>query len=161
MATVQIGIVGDFDLGKASHWATEAALFHAARRLGVDLVPTWTATEVLSAESNARELARFDGILAAPGSPYASLQGMLRAIEFARTKDVPFLGTCGGFQYALLEFTRNVLGLTTRTAPKMGCCRSLCDHGDCLCDSGPRAGAIGCRIGAANARQLAPRFVWQ
>jgi CTP synthase (UTP-ammonia lyase) len=36
---------------------------------------------------------------------------MLRGIEFARRRDFPYLGTCGGFQYALIEFTRNVLNL--------------------------------------------------
>ena len=36
---------------------------------------------------------------------------MLKGIEFARRRDWPFLGTCGGFQYALIEFARNVLGI--------------------------------------------------
>lgn len=48
---------------------------------------------------------------AAPGSPYKSFDGMLKGIEFARSRDWPFLGTCGGFQYALIEFARNVLGI--------------------------------------------------
>jgi CTP synthase (UTP-ammonia lyase) len=39
------------------------------------------------------------------------MSGMLNAIAHARTHDVPYLGTCGGFQYALIEFTRNVLGV--------------------------------------------------
>jgi CTP synthase (UTP-ammonia lyase) len=56
-------------------------------------------------------LESFDGIWAAPGSPYKSFDGMLKGIEFARTRDWPFLGTCGGFQYALIECARNVLGI--------------------------------------------------
>ena len=36
---------------------------------------------------------------------------MLKGIEFARRRDWPFLGTCGGFQYAFIEFARNVLGI--------------------------------------------------
>ncbi len=36
---------------------------------------------------------------------------MLKGIEFARRRDWPFLGTCGGFQYALIECARNVLGI--------------------------------------------------
>ena len=47
----------------------------------------------------------------APGSPYKSFDGMLKGIEFARRRDWPFLGTCGGFQYAFIEFARNVLNI--------------------------------------------------
>ncbi len=45
-------------------------------------------------------------------SPYKSEAGALRAIRFAREQQRPFLGTCGGFQHAVLEFSRNVLGWT-------------------------------------------------
>ena len=45
------------------------------------------------------------------GSPYASMDGALNAIRYARERNVPFLGTCGGFQHALIEYARNVLGL--------------------------------------------------
>jgi len=56
-------------------------------------------------------LERFDGLWASPGSPYESAEGMLKGIEFARRRDWPFLGTCGGFQYTLIECARNVLGI--------------------------------------------------
>ena len=106
----RIGIVGDFDRGKHSHWATEAAIFHAAAALGLAVKTYWVPTESLGHSDGESSLESFDGIWGAPGSPYASFSGMLRGIEFARRRDVPFLGTCGGFQYALIEFTRNVLG---------------------------------------------------
>lgn len=107
---LRIGIVGDFDKNKHSHWATEAALFHAAARQRLSVAPRWI--ETLSLADSAEQLAELDGIFGAPGSPYRSMQGMLRALEFARQRRIPFLGTCGGFQYALIEFTRNVLGLS-------------------------------------------------
>lgn len=115
MATLHIGIVGDFDLRRPGHWATEAALFHAASSLKVEVAPHWVATASLGADSARSALTQFDGIWAAPGSPYVSAEGMLRAIQFARSGGVPFLGTCGGFQYALIEFTRSVLGLADAT----------------------------------------------
>ena len=63
-------------------------------------------------EPGARKvLESFDGLWAAPGSPYQSMDGMLKGIEFARTRDWPFLGTCGGFQYTVIECARNVLGI--------------------------------------------------
>jgi CTP synthase (UTP-ammonia lyase) len=107
---LRIGIVGDRDRGKHSHWATEAALFHAAARVGANVEPHWIPTTSVSADAE-RRLAGFDGIWGAPGSPFASAAGMLRAIEHARQSDLPYLGTCAGFQYALVEFTRNVLGV--------------------------------------------------
>jgi CTP synthase (UTP-ammonia lyase) len=111
VSVVRIGIVGDFDRGKHSHWATEAALFHAAAKLDVSVEPEWIGTTEIAAGGGAWRLQEVDGIWASPGSPYKSLPGMLAGIEFARVHDVPFLGTCGGFQYALIEFTRNVLGI--------------------------------------------------
>lgn len=54
----------------------------------------------------------FDAVWVLPGSPYASEAGALAAIRTAREDGIPFLGTCGGFQHALLEYARNVCGLT-------------------------------------------------
>lgn len=109
---VRVVIVGDLDPGKPSHWATELALFHAAARLGVAVAPRWIATPELAALGAARQrLEGCDGIWGAPGSPFASAGGMLSAIELARREGVPYLGTCAGFQYALIELSRNVLGL--------------------------------------------------
>ena len=117
---MRIGIVGDFDRGKHSHWATEAALFHAAAKLGLQVEPRWISTVAVNT-GGAEQLEAFDGIWGAPGSPFASMHGMLRAIEYARARDMPYLGTCAGFQYALIEFTRNVLGVadadTAENAP--------------------------------------------
>jgi len=102
--------VGDFDPSKHSHWATEAALFHAANRLGTPIEPHWIPTPALLPDA-ARALSLVHGVWGAPGSPFVSMQGMLRAIEYARERDVPYLGTCAGCQYALIELTRNVLGI--------------------------------------------------
>jgi len=55
----------------------------------------------------------FDGIWVIPGSPYEHRDGVLAAIQAARTNQIPLLGTCGGFQHLLLEFARNVCGLAT------------------------------------------------
>jgi CTP synthase (UTP-ammonia lyase) len=59
----------------------------------------------------ADDLAGFDGVWVVPGSPYRDRDGVLAAVTWARTHGVPFLGTCGGFQHAVLEFARSVCGL--------------------------------------------------
>lgn len=106
-----MGIVGDFDREKRSHWATDAALFHAAGRVGVRVEPRWIPTSSVADAERARRLSEFDGLWGAPGGPYVSMQGSLNAIAYARENDIPYLGTCAGFQCALIEFTRNVLGV--------------------------------------------------
>lgn len=84
------------------------ALGHATDRRGLTVTVEWLLTPIL--EAGRIDLAAFDGLWCAPGSPYRSLIGALGAIRFARERDVPFLGTCGGFQHVVIEYARNVLG---------------------------------------------------
>jgi CTP synthase (UTP-ammonia lyase) len=109
---VRIGILGDFNTEFRSHHATNDALRHAARKLGITVESEWVPTPGMAEADGAKRLEAFDGLWASPGSPYKSFDGMLRGIQFARTRDWPFLGTCGGFQYAFLEFARNVLNIS-------------------------------------------------
>lgn len=108
---VRIGILGDFNSEFHSHHATGEALQHAARKLETKVEFQWIPTPSLTEAGVEKTLEGFDGLWASPGSPYKSFDGMLKGIEFARRRDWPFLGTCGGFQYALIEFARNVLGI--------------------------------------------------
>ncbi len=64
------------------------------------------------AVGNGASLAEFAGLWCVPGMPYRSADGVLQAIRYARETRTPFLGTTAGFQYALIEYARNVMGLT-------------------------------------------------
>jgi CTP synthase (UTP-ammonia lyase) len=108
---VRIGILGDFNPDFRSHHATNDALQHAAAKLQITVESSWIPTPSLLEAKGVKALESFDGLWASPGSPYHSMDGMLKGIEFARSRDWPFLGTCGGFQYALIECARNVLGI--------------------------------------------------
>ena len=109
--SVRIGVLGDFNPEFRSHNATNDALQHAAAKLKVKLQSEWIATSSVLQPHAQKLLERFDGLWASPGSPYKSAEGMLKGIEFAIRRDWPFLGTCGGFQYTLIECARNVLGI--------------------------------------------------
>jgi CTP synthase (UTP-ammonia lyase) len=109
---VRIGILGDFNPEFRSHPATGESIQHAARKLDIKVESEWIPTPSLITPDADKILESFDGLWASPGSPYKNFDGMLKGIEFARRRDWPFLGTCGGFQYALIEFARNVLGIT-------------------------------------------------
>ncbi len=91
--TVAVAIIGDFDPGRPSHRATNDALSRAADQLGVRLEVRWQPTPSLLALDGEKALERADGLWAAPGSPYRSLEGALKGIQFARERDRPFLGT--------------------------------------------------------------------
>jgi CTP synthase (UTP-ammonia lyase) len=90
---IRIGIIGDFEPAYHSHFATNAALYDAAAKLKVPLTIRWIPTLTLDGPAAPKILAKWDGLIASPGSPYKSFSGMLRGIEFARTHDWPFTGT--------------------------------------------------------------------
>ena len=119
---VRIGILGDFNPEFRSHHATNDALQHAARKLTIKVESEWLPTPTLTSADAEKKLETFDGLWASPGSPYKSFDGMLKGIEFARRRDWPFLGTCGGFQYAFIEFARNVLHIACVQDP---ICKSI------------------------------------
>lgn len=106
-ASLHIALVGDYDPHITAHRAIPLALNSAARELGRDLKCAWVDTRNIQAPA---KLHAFDGIWCTPGSPYRNMDGALLAIRYARENQTPFLGTCGGFQHALVEYARNQLG---------------------------------------------------
>jgi CTP synthase (UTP-ammonia lyase) len=106
--TIQIGLIGDYSPKVTAHIAIPQALAIAANDTGIKVNVTWLPTESLA--QDLEQLSSFNGLWCVPASPYASMDGALSAIRFAREGNRPFLGTCGGFQHALIEYARNVLG---------------------------------------------------
>ena len=104
---IRIALIGDYDPQVTAHQAIPVALGMAAEHAGLDVQFQWLATDRID---NDTPLADFDGFWCVPASPYRNEAGALRAIRFAREQQRPFLGTCGGFQHAVLEYARNVLG---------------------------------------------------
>ncbi len=87
--------------------AIPKALELSAKALNCKLEYQWLGTEIIT---DTDLLNGFDALWCVPASPYKSMTGALTAICFAREKPLPFLGTCGGYQHALLEFAHTVLG---------------------------------------------------
>lgn len=109
--SVKVAIIGDYVPDLPYHIATEKALEHAAASLSILLKPEWISTRSLEdGDAVMAALKPFDSLWCAPGE-YMSRVGAIQAIEFAREHRKPLIGTCGGFQYALIEFARNVLGI--------------------------------------------------
>lgn len=118
-APIRIALVGDRDDTITAHRALPIALDLAARDGARPLAFEWIGTETLG---SAARLAGFDAVWCVPGSPYRDMDGALRAIRHAREQGLPFLGTCGGFQHAVIEVARHVLGWSdaehAETAPQ-------------------------------------------
>ncbi|PPK38566.1 hypothetical protein CD175_12235 [Pseudomonas laurylsulfatiphila] len=104
---IRIALIGDYDPQVTAHQAIPLALEMATEHSGLNVQWQWLATDEIHAET---PLHPFDGFWCVPASPYRHMDGALLAIRFAREQRRPFLGTCGGFQHAVLEYARNVLG---------------------------------------------------
>ena len=111
MVTLRVGLIGDFRPEVPAHQAIPRALVMAADAAGVEVEPVWLPTMQALAMPEP-DLAAFAAFWCVPASPYQSMDGALRVIRLARERSVPFLGTCGGFQHALIEYARHVLGFS-------------------------------------------------
>lgn len=106
--TARIALVGDRSPSVVSHTRVPLLLDALAERDRLVLDAYWISSEDAGAEG---AVSGFDAVWVLPGSPYRSEAGVLSAIRTARVEGIPFLGTCGGFQHALLEYAREVCGL--------------------------------------------------
>ena len=117
-SATRIGLIGDYNDQQRAHQAIPKALAAAS---GGEAEAVWIPTDSVGKGSS---LDSFDGLWCVPGMPYRDADGAMQAIRHAREKRKPFLGTSAGFQYAVIEFARNVLGLTQadhqKTNPKAG-----------------------------------------
>jgi len=113
-SATRIALVGDHDPSVTAHRAIPVALALAGASLRHAVDAEWLPTERVPAdvEAAAALLDGFDGVWCVPASPYRHTAGALAAIRVAREHGRPFLGTCGGFQHAVLEYARSVLGRT-------------------------------------------------
>ncbi len=93
---------------------------HAADSLSLNARLEWVPTSAVTKQNVEQVLGRFDGIFGAPGSPYESFDGALATIEFARTRNRPYFGSCAGFQHALIEYARNVMGIADAHSAEYG-----------------------------------------
>jgi CTP synthase (UTP-ammonia lyase) len=104
--STRIGLVGDYDEAVPAHQAIPVALQLAGHALALAVEFEWVPTEQIV---DPARVANVHGLWCVPASPYHSMEGALMAITFARVNRRPFLGTCGGFQHAVVEYARNVL----------------------------------------------------
>src|SRR6201999_3171192 len=105
MTTARLALIGDRSPTVRAHGRIPQLIDALRRREGLVLDPYWIPTE------SADDLEGFDGIWVAPGSPYENPDKVIAAVRMAREREIPFLGTCGGFQHAILELAQDLAGI--------------------------------------------------
>ena len=108
---VSIAIVGKYVELEDAYKSLKEALVHGGLSHSLRTVIHWVEAEGVAGEGWQHQLEEFDGILVPGGFGRRGIAGMINAIQFARTREVPYFGICLGMQCAVIEFARHACGL--------------------------------------------------
>ncbi len=109
---VAIGLVGKYTQYEDAYKSLKEALLHGGLAHNLKVRIHWIDSEQLTEPGAVDSLSVYDGILVPGGFGKRGIEGMIEAIRFAREKKVPYFGICLGMQTMVIEFARNVCGLT-------------------------------------------------
>lgn len=116
---VNIGLVGKYVELKDSYKSIAESFIHAGSARETKVNIHWIHSEKINQDNVEATLGHLDGILVAPGFGERGMEGKILTVQFARTRNIPFLGICLGMQMAVIEFARNVLGLKEASSTEM------------------------------------------
>jgi len=108
--SVRIGVVGKYSELQDAYKSIYEALYHGGYAAGYEVETVKIAAEDI--ENDPAVLDTVDGVLIPGGFGSRGMEGKIRAAQYARENKIPFLGICLGLQCAVIEFARNVCGLT-------------------------------------------------
>ncbi len=116
---VRIGLVGKYVELQDSYKSILEAFIHAGAANEVKVEVVSIHSEHLTAENCEAQLKDLHGLLVAPGFGSRGIEGKISAIQYVREHNIPFFGICLGMQMAVIEFARNVAGLTAANSTEM------------------------------------------
>lgn len=108
---IKVALVGKYVELRDAYLSIVESLYHAGIYHGNNVEVMWINAEEVNKENVAKVLSEANGILIPGGFGDRGIEGKLCATKYARENKVPFLGICLGMQCAVIEFSRNVLGL--------------------------------------------------
>ena len=116
---INVGLIGKYVELQDSYKSILESFIHAGAMndLKVNVIPIHS--EAINEETVGNILSKVDGILVAPGFGERGIEGKILSIKYSREKNLPFLGICLGMQMAVIEFSRNVLGLKDANSTEM------------------------------------------
>ncbi|CAM1366543.1 CTP synthetase [Tenacibaculum soleae] len=118
-ATIEIGLVGKYVELHDSYKSITEAFIHAGATNKAKVNVRWIHSEELTPENAASKLKGLNGVLVAPGFGDRGIEGKISAVQYVRENNIPFLGICLGMQMAVIEYSRNVLGLKEAISTEM------------------------------------------
>ena len=116
---LDIALVGKYTELPDAYKSISESFIHAGAVNDCKVKLHYVNSEKLTPETVAEKLGGMAGILVAPGFGNRGIEGKIEAVRFAREHDIPFLGICLGMQCAVIEFARNVLGLSDANSSEM------------------------------------------
>src|SRR6201986_3853567 len=119
---VQIAVVGKYTVLKDAYKSMIEALIHGGVANNVAVNIDWVESEQLEADPQgaAERLENADGVLVPGAFGERGAEGMVRAVQFAREHEIPYLGICFGMQMAVIEAARNLAGITEASSTEFG-----------------------------------------
>ena len=108
---VTIGVCGKYTEHKDAYKSISEAFVHAGAANNVEVDLRWVRAEDVERDGAEAHLTGLAGLLVAPGFGERGIEGKITAIQYVRTKQIPFFGICLGLQCAVIEFARHVCGL--------------------------------------------------
>jgi CTP synthase len=108
---VRVAIVGKYTQLEDAYKSIAEALTHGGMANRVKVIAEWIDAEIFEREDPVPYLEDFDAILVPGGFGERGTEGKIKAAEFARTRNVPYLGICLGMQMAVIEAARNLADL--------------------------------------------------
>ena len=117
--TATIGIIGKYTSVRDSYASIIQAIEHAGASLGARISLEWIDSSDLSEENIAERLEPLDGVIVPGGFGMRGVDGKLACIRCVRENKIPYLGLCYGMQMAVIEFARNVCGLSLATSTEL------------------------------------------
>lgn len=116
---VRIGLVGKYVELQDSYKSILEAFIHAGAENEVKVEVESIHSEYIDDSTIADKIAHLDGVLVAPGFGERGIEGKIKAVQYVREHNIPFLGICLGMQMAVIEFARNVVGLKEANSTEM------------------------------------------
>ena len=119
-AVVEVAVVGKYTELRDAYLSHSEAFHHVQGHLGKEVRLVWYDSEDIPKNpSLLHRIERSDAVLVPGGFGARGVEGKIQAIELARTKGIPYLGVCYGFQLEAIEFARHVLGLEAATTTEV------------------------------------------
>lgn len=108
---VDIGITGKYAHLRDAYASIDKAVEHCSAKLETDIRLHWIETTELTEANASSRLVDLDGVIVPGGFGKRGVEGKILCVRHCRENKVPYLGICLGFQVAVIEYARNVLGL--------------------------------------------------